>query len=888
MDPVELQRLSEDASRIRNFCMVAHVDHGKTTLSDFLVASNGMLSQHLAGKVRLLDTRPDEQERLITMKASSIALHHKVGGIDHLLHLVDSPGHIDFSCEVSAAVRLCDGALVVIDLIDGMTIQTAAMLRHMYREGLKMCLVLNKVDLLVTREQLSPQEAYERMRSVIECCNATLAAYANQMKISVGQVPTEFEDPSDDVWFCPTKGNVLFTSCFDGWGFTIDKFAKLYESKLNVPNLASALWGENFFDPKTKSVVTVPRKEGQSPLAVQLIFEPLWQLYTTFLAETFDVAHAVAMSTKLGVAEQVWNGPRRDGRAKLSTLLAHWLPLAPCVLNAVCMYLPSPVEGHRRRIQSLIPGFSSMPDHVKQALLTCDSSEGAPTVGYICKLIDTEFLAGQTLGQDKAVNIEDCFLGFTRVFAGKLRRGQEVFVHSGGLVQTGTITKLFLLSGLGLEEVDSVNAGCLCAVAGLTSLVSKHATICSQADIAPFCPLALESSSIVRLSVRPKDPANLQQLVRGLHLLNKIDPQVEVSILPSGEHVIGTAGEVHAERCIKDLLDTFARVELVTSEPIVTFRETIVRGVGKSKSVSASNPDGTVTVSVSARLLPDDVLEVMMKDANQNSSAGTITKLITSAFIDGADKKKWSDVTKQGILCTGPTKLNFVGCVLLSSIDSAEGNSNLNSLRDSILAGFQLACSSGTMAEEPMFGVAFTLSDLVVTQSAEEMDSRAFRGQVIVAVKDACRKAVETQGRRLVEPIYECVVYSAGTSQGKIYSVLNRRRAEVVEEVPNEGSDLFHIVCNLPAVDSFGLQDELRIATSGAATAQLRMSHWSVVDADPYFKPTTKEELEENGANAPQQNFASLMLEKIRRRKGLHRDVVVESAEKQKFSTRGA
>jgi small GTP-binding protein len=888
MDPALHLRLSSDASGIRNFCMVAHVDHGKTTLSDFLVASNGLLSQHLAGKVRLLDTRPDEQERLITMKASSIALHHRTNGMDHLLHLVDSPGHIDFSCEVSAAVRLCDGALVIIDLIDGMTIQTAAMLRHMYREGLKMCLVLNKVDLLVTREQLTAKEAYERMRCVIECCNATLASYANQLKISTGNVLSEFEDPSDDVWFCPTKGNVLFASCFDGWGFTVDRFAKLYEAKLNVPNLAAALWGEHYFDPKTKTVVATPRKEGQSPLAVQLILEPIWQLYSTFLTEPLDVGSAVNMSTKLGVAESVWNAPRRDARGKLAALLAHWLPLASCVMDTVCTCLPSPVEGHRRRIRSLIPEFLTMPEDMKQALLTCDSSEGAPTVAYICKLIDTEFLAGQMLGQEKSANIEDMFLGFTRVFSGKLRKGQELSVHSGGLVGTGTVSKVFLLSGLGLEEVSFVNAGCLCAVAGLTGLVTKHATICSVADVATFCPLALESSSIVRLSVRPKDPSNLQHLVRGLHLLNKIDPQVEVLILSTGEHVIGTAGEVHAERCIKDLVDTFARVELVTSEPIVTFRETIARGTAKPKSASASNAEGSVTVSVSARLLPEEVLEVMKVDTNRSSSTVDISNLIMKACSEGPDKKKWVDVTKSGILCTGPTKLNFVGCVLFSSVETAEGCSAMQHFRESIAAGFQLACISGTMAEEPMFGIAFTITDIAVTQTTEEVDSRVLRGQVIVAVKDACRRSVEIHGRRLVEPIYECVVYSAGTTQGKIYSVLNRRRAEVVEEVPNEGSDLFHIVCNLPAVDSFGLQDELRVATSGAATAQLRMSHWATVDADPYFKPTTKEELEENGALAPTQNLGSIMLEKIRRRKGLHREVIIESAEKQKFSSRAS
>eukprot|EP00662_Eupelagonemidae_sp_cell21_P043754 gene43754-63514_t len=106
--------------RVRAFCMLAHVDHGKTTLSDHLISSNDIISQSMAGKARYLDCRPDEVEKLITMKASTISLLHRHNGEPHLLNLIDSPGHVDFSCEaVSTAVRLSDGALVVVDAVRG-------------------------------------------------------------------------------------------------------------------------------------------------------------------------------------------------------------------------------------------------------------------------------------------------------------------------------------------------------------------------------------------------------------------------------------------------------------------------------------------------------------------------------------------------------------------------------------------------------------------------------------------------------------------------------------------------------------------------------------------------------------------------------------------------
>eukprot|EP01035_Chromulina_nebulosa_P018975 gene18975-24786_t len=146
VDPSYLVNLLPKTENIRNFCILAHVDHGKTTLSDSLVCSNGVISPKLAGKARYLDSTEEEQRRGITMHSSAISLLFKLEdkanntNEDYLINLVDSPGHIDFSSDVSTATRLCDGALIVVDVLEDPIWQLyeAAIIEHDPEKAAKM------------------------------------------------------------------------------------------------------------------------------------------------------------------------------------------------------------------------------------------------------------------------------------------------------------------------------------------------------------------------------------------------------------------------------------------------------------------------------------------------------------------------------------------------------------------------------------------------------------------------------------------------------------------------------------------------------------------------------------------------------------------------------
>lgn len=161
------------------------MDHGKTTLSDNLIVSNGIISQRLAGKIRYLDSREEEQEKLITMKSSSISLIYlhedRTTGVKdelpYLINLIDSPGHVDFSLEVSSALRLCDGGIVVVDVVEGVCIQTNAVLKQAWDEKVTPVLFLNKLDRLFLELNCDPQAAYTHLKNVLGQVNVVWSTF---------------------------------------------------------------------------------------------------------------------------------------------------------------------------------------------------------------------------------------------------------------------------------------------------------------------------------------------------------------------------------------------------------------------------------------------------------------------------------------------------------------------------------------------------------------------------------------------------------------------------------------------------------------------------------------------------------------------------------------
>ena len=174
----ECERLMDKPENIRNIAIAAHIDHGKTTLTDNLLAGAGMISSDLAGEQLAMDTEEDEQERGITIDAANVSMTHEYQDTNHLINLIDTPGHVDFGGDVTRAMRAVDGALVVVDAVEGTMPQTETVVRQALREGVKPALFINKVDRLINELQEGPEEMQERLQTVIGDVNELIRGMA--------------------------------------------------------------------------------------------------------------------------------------------------------------------------------------------------------------------------------------------------------------------------------------------------------------------------------------------------------------------------------------------------------------------------------------------------------------------------------------------------------------------------------------------------------------------------------------------------------------------------------------------------------------------------------------------------------------------------------------
>lgn len=812
---------------IRNMSVIAHVDHGKSTLTDSLVSKAGIIASAKAGEMRFTDTRKDEQERCITIKSTAISMYFELGDKDvtfikeenqrekdnkgFLINLIDSPGHVDFSSEVTAALRVTDGALVVVDCVSGVCVQTETVLRQAIAERIKPVVFMNKMDLALLTLQLEPEDLYQKFTRIVETVNVIIATYSDE------------QGPMGDIKVDPSKGSVGFGSGLHSWAFTLKQFAEIYAEKFGIDTekLMNRMWGENFYNPATKKW-SKKIEPGYKRAFVMFVLDPIFKVFDAIM--NFKKEETAKLLEKLNIVLK-GTDKEEDGKNLLKIVMRTWLPAGDALLQMIAIHLPSPVTAQKYRMEILYEGPHD--DEAAIAVKTCDPN--GPLMMYISKMVPTS---------DKGR-----FYAFGRVFSGIVSSGQKVRIMGPNYVPgkkddlvEKSIQRTVLMMGRNTESIEDVPSGNICGLVGVDQFLVKTGTISTFKDAHNMKVMKFSVSPVVRVAVEPKNPADLPKLVEGLKRLAKSDPMVQCIIEESGEHIVAGAGELHLEICLKDLEEDHAQIPLKTSDPVVSYRETCSE---TSNQVCLSkSPNKHNRLFMTATPMPDGLPEDI--DAGDVSAKDEFKA--RARFL--VEKYNWDATEARKIWCFGPegTGPNMV-------VDVTKGVQYLNEIKDSVVAGFQWATKEvsnfllkfvefqinlvhlfqSVLCEENMRGVRFNIHDVTLHADAIHRGG----GQIIPTARRCLYACMLTAEPRLLEPVYLVEIQCPEGAVGGIYGVLNRRRGHVIEENQVVGTPMFTVKAYLPVNESFGFTADLRQNTGGQAFPQCVFDHWQILPGDP-------------------------------------------------------
>jgi len=795
----QIRTIMDKTDNIRSMSVIAHVDHGKSTLTDSLICKAGIISAKQAGDARFTDTRADEQERGVTIKSTGVSLYFEYddddgkGAQPHLINLIDSPGHVDFSSEVTAALRITDGAMVVVDCIEGCAVQTETVLRQSLAERVRPCLFVNKVDRCILELQMEPEDMYGRFRRAIEDVNVIIATYNDVLM--------------GDVQVTPEKGTVAFGSGLHGWGFNVERFAKIYAAKMGVDKekMMKRLWGDNFFNAKKKTWTNVQQPEGCTealPRAFcQFIMTPINQLMRAIIEDQKEKYEK--MMQTLGITLK-GDDKNLTGKPLMKRTMQIWINAADTLLNMIVSKLPSPVVAQKYRVENLYEG--PMDDEAAKAIRACDKS--GPLMMYVSKMVPTS---------DKGR-----FYAFGRVFSGTIATGQKVRIQ-GPHYKVGTkedlhvknVQRTVLMMGRTTEQIADVPCGNTVALVGIDQFLLKSGTLTTLEDAHNIADMKYSVSPVVKVAVKVKDGKELPKLVEGLKKLSKSDPLVVCTTEESGEHVIAGCGELHVEICLKDLRDEYAQCEFTVSDPVVSYRETVQQE--SNQTCLAKSPNKHNRIYLKAEPMADELSDAIEAGkAGPKADPKERAKLLREKF-------DWDENAARKIWCYGPETdgANVV-------VDTTQAVQYLIEIKEHVNSAFQWATKEGPLCEENMRGIRFNIMDVTLHTDAIHRGA----GQIMPPTRRCCFAAELTGGPTLQEPIFLVEITCPQEAMSGVYNCMNLRRGCVFEENPREGTPLVQVKAHLPVSESFGFVAALRQATSGQAFPQCVFDHWENLQGD--------------------------------------------------------
>ncbi|KAI0690740.1 Calreticulin family-domain-containing protein [Cytidiella melzeri] len=830
-----LLNMTSFPDHIRNVAVVGHLHHGKTALMDMLVFETHKMVWDSDNQTRYTDTHVLSRERRISIKSSpmSLVLQNSYGK-SHLVHFIDTPGHVNFVDEVASAIRLVDGIVLVVDVIEGVMCNTEAIIRHAILEGVKITLVVNKIDRLILELRVKPADAFYKIKHTIEEVNTFIGGLT----------------PDPEFHLSPEKGNVAFASADMHWCFTLRSFAQMYADtygSLDVHGFADRLWGDVYFNEETRKFTRKQTDPEQNRTFVHFILEPLYKLYTHVLSEETDSLKATLRGLGISLKPIMY---KMDVRPLLKAVLDQFFGPSVGLVDMITEHIPSPLEGASRKVERTYSG--SMSSERAIAMQNCDP-EG-PLMINITKLYQT------TDAQS--------FRTFGRVLSGTLRKGMDVKVLGEGYspedeedMVKAYVEDIWINEARYYIPTEEVTAGNLVLLGGVDASISKTATIASadaDDDLYIFRPIKHMTQSVLKIAIEPIAPSELPKMLSGLRSINKSYPLVGTKVEESGEHVLIGTGELYLDCVMHDLRRLFSEIEIKVSDPVTKFCETVLETSALKCYADTPNKKNKVTM----------IAEPLERGIAEDIETGRVTMRISAKergkFFE--EKYQWDLLASRSIWAFGPDE-SGANILLDDTLPSQIDKKLLSSVKEHIKQGFQWGAREGPLCDEPMRNVKFRILDASLAQEP------IFRGggQIVPTARRVCYSSFLMATPRLMEPVYYVEVQAPADCISAVYTVLARRRGHVTQDIPKAGSPLYTVKALIPVIDANGFETDLRTATQGQAFCLQVFDHWSIVPGDPTDTSIKLRPLEPASGQA----LARDLVLKTRRRKGLGDQIAV-------------
>ena len=691
----QVLKIIKDKNQIRNFGVIAHVDHGKTTMSDSLLAHSGIIAPSAAGKALALDYMKEEQERGITIVQANVTLHYKQGDDEYVINMIDTPGHVDFSGRVIRSLRAIDGAVVVCDAVEGIMTQTETVTRMSLEERVRPVLYINKIDRLIKELRLTPEAMQEKLANVVTSFNNLIDIYA--------------EPEYKEKWKVSIQdGSVTFGSAKDKWGFNVDIMKKK---------------GVSF-----KDVITAYSDEG-------------------------DVNDLV---------EKV--------------------PLAEAILGMVVKHHPPPHVAQKYRVPKIWKG--DLDSDIGKAILNCD--DNGPAVMMVVNMQMDPAAGPVAIG---------------RLFSGTLKDGDTV-----NLIDThreARIQSVNFFMGNQREMVGELSAGNIPALLGLTEARAGQ-TLSTTKGIAVFEGIKYVSEPVVQMAIEPKHPKDLPKMIEILKRLTIEDPNLIIKINEeSGETIMAGMGVLHLEIATNQIKE--AGLELVTSEPLINYRETITQ---PTKPIMAKSPNRHNKIFMRVEPLEPEIAEMCRTgELGEMKDKKEMTKILRDHGWEPDVAKKVMRFDSRGNIMINGTK----------------GVQFIDESSDSILSGFDDVMKEGPLAREQMRNCKFTFTHFVPHEDT------AHRGlsQLGPASRRACLASVLLAQSVILEPILGIEVRVPQDLVGNVASVLSGKRGKVID-IQQKGV-VSIVIGEVPASETFDISQVMRGQTAGKAMWNTFFKAWSPI-----------------------------------------------------------